>query len=170
MLTMPLPAAGVGAMEPGISAGLTFDAAGRLFPVVGFDLAYHYWPASPGFKDDFDALLQGRGQAIDAATWAFSAFQATLHVKVAAPVSRRFSPWIKAGAGAYLVDRNLTGLVAMARVTTAPGAYGSIGVDVPVSPRVTLGLDGTCHRLWSKDDLGSDFVALEAGAHVLFGF
>jgi hypothetical protein len=167
-LALPVAGAQVGHAELGIGGGLTFTAMHDDVQGFGVDVVYHYWPVSSEFKDDFDVLLGRLWQKIDADTWAFSALQTTIHVKVVAPMHGRFSPWVQAGAGVYRIDRNLNGATVL-RVTYDPGGYGTLGFDVPVSARTKLGLDATYHHLWSETDLGSDFGAFEIGAHVLFG-
>jgi hypothetical protein len=188
-LSFPVPARDIGDTALGIDAGVTFNVMTKSHVGFGVDLAYHYWPTSPEYKAAFDRYLRStRFEVIDAATWAFSAFQATAHVKLVAPLRGRCSPWAQAGMGLYRLNRHLTepnwdGVYARVlgtdpvNIEVAPGWYGSVGFDFRTCSNLVLGLDVNYHRVWSDDDsvmwLGKadipNFSAFTVGTHILFG-
>jgi opacity protein-like surface antigen len=182
-LAFPVPARDIGNDQLGIDAGVVLNHTESSYISVGLDFVYHYWPASPDYKAAFDRYLRNtRYQVIDGSTWALSAFQGTAHVKLVAPLSERFSPWVQAGAGMYRLNRNLAGPnwdgspvivrgLGLGDILLEPGWCGSVGVDFQTRSDLTLGLDATYHHLWSDDSKElRDFSALTVGTHILFGW
>lgn len=190
-LAFPVPAGDVGDAQLGLDAGVTLDYLKDSHGGVGVDLIYHYWPASPSYKAKFDDYLAStRFQVIDGSTWAFSALQATVHVKFVASIDGRHRPWVQIGGGAYRIDRNLTepnwaGSTVIvvggnqSNVTTVPGWYGSIGFDVRIAPKTLVGIGAEYHhvlsdaqyRRLSLDTQGAlGFSAITVGTHLLFGW
>ena len=168
-LALPLQARDIGDSQVGISVGLTATDMHRPHVGSGLDLAWHYWPASPGYKAAYDRVLRNRFfRVIDGSEWAMSAVQASGHVKVVAPIGDRYTPWLKAGFGVYRVDSRATGLPGT-RITFAPGWYGSTGFDFATGAGTAFGLDASFHQVWMDDFYGRDFTAFTAGTHVLFG-
>ena len=186
----PVPARDVGDHELGVGTGVTVTLMNDSHIGFGVDLLYHYWPASPAYKAAFDRYLKStRFETIDSETWALSAFQATVHMKLVAPLSGRFSPWAQVGGGLYRLDRHLEkasreGVYAwvggMDDLDTGvgPGWYGSVGFDYRACSDVAIGLDVNYHDVfsryegssWSVDKHVPGFSAFTVGTHVLFGW
>ena len=179
--SIPLSGADVASSELGMNAGLSLTSMSGPTLGIGLDLAYHYWPASNGFKQGFNSLLSRETfdlARLGGTTWKLSALQMTGHLKVVAPAVGRVRPWLKAGAGAYLVDPHTSGFSAQEfsfQVKIGPfpneivaGFSGIIGVDLLNRGRTSFGLDASYDHLWSHDALGSNFDALALGVHVLF--
>jgi hypothetical protein len=189
-LGFPVPARDVGDQQLGVGAGVTFTVMNNSHVGYGVDLLYHYWPASPGYKAAFDRYLRRtRFETIDSETWALSAFQATVHVKLVAPRRGRISPWAQVGGGLYFLDRHLEmasreGVYAWVEGTddvgtgVVPGWYTSVGFDYRACSGVAVGLDVGYHDVfseyeghsWSVDKHIPGFSAFTLGTHVLFGW
>lgn len=189
-LGFPVPARDVGGHELGIGTGVTVTVMNSPHVGYGVDLLYHYWPASAGYKAAFDDhLRRTRFETIDSETWAFSAFQATVHMKLIVPLSRRFSPWVRIGGGLYRLDRHLEkasreGVYAWVEgaddinTGVVPGWYTSAGFDYRACSDVAIGLDVSYHDVfsqyegpsWSVDKHIPGFSVFTVGTHVLFGW
>ena len=181
-LAFPVPARDIGDAQLGIDAGVTINDMKSPRVGVGLDLIYHYWPASPAYKAAFDRYLRNlRYQVIDSETWAFSALQATAHLKLVAPIIDQHGPWVEVGAGMYFVDRNIaepnwdgSPVSVVSRggsgITPVPGWYGSVGFDFHASSGVALGLNANYHHVWSEYKEVPNFSALTLGTHILFGW
>jgi hypothetical protein len=186
-LQFPVPARDIGDTQLGVGAGVTLTKMKNEHVGIGANLIYHYWPASAGYEAAFDRYLRSaRFEALDGSTLAFTALQLTGHVKLVAPASRRYAPWVQVGAGAYRLNRNLEeqrpeGTYAWVtgpgsgNISIVPGWYGGVGLDFHVCSPVVLGLDATFHYLrsreksWSRVNDLPDFSAFTVGTHVLFG-
>jgi hypothetical protein len=102
----------------------------------------------------------------------------TGHFRFVAPVER-VRPWLKLGAGVYVVDPHITGYHGDAGFffvdarpfprKVLPGGCAGIGVDLVNTGRMRFGLDASYDRVWAKDVYGSDFDAFSVGGHLLFG-
>src|SRR5438128_1086560 len=80
-VAVPVPAASVGDAQ-GIDAALTLTGMAGLHVGFGGDVAYQYWPASSGYTAAFDRYLRtARLASLTSPTWAFTAIEATGHVK-----------------------------------------------------------------------------------------
>lgn len=188
-LHLPVPARDIGDSQLGADAGLTLTAMTNRFVGVGVDVAYHYWPASSAYRDGFNRYLRTtRMESLVGSDWALSALQTTAHLKFVVPVSNRCEPWVQVGAGFYRVNFNLDerrppgtfGWVEGVTNTTVDlGGYGGVGLDVRVSPRVTLGVGTKYHYVISgkKSEFGyggindlQDVTAITAGLHVQVRF
>ena len=187
-IAFPTPAQDVGDDQLGIDLGLTLQRKPSSHVGVGFDLVYHYWPATPEYTAAYDRYLRSWFQTIDSSTWGFSAIQGTAHLKLIGPSLEGHAPWIQLGAGLYRVNRNLAepnwegSTVRILgpgpkRIVILPGWYGSFGVDFRVSSRVILGLNATYQNLWKQGEptVWGDrmeipgFSAFTLGTHALFG-
>ena len=180
-----MPARDVGGTQLGVDAGVTLTMMANAHVGVGADVIYHYWPASAGYAAAFDRYLRStRFQALDGSDWAFTAFQVTGHVKLVPRASQRCAPWVKVGAGAYLLNLNIheqrpEGTYAwvtgpgLGDISVVPGGYGAGGLDVHISSRVVVGLDATFHYVrarresWSGVNALPDFSAFTVGSHLL---
>lgn len=165
---MPLPIRDVGDRELGISSGVTVTRLKNSWFGIGADIGYHYWPASSEFKAAYDALLRRQYfnlVSIDESTWAFSAWQTTVHVKILAPSSGPAAPWLRIGGGLYFVNNNLK---VLGLVKPAPGYFAEVGVDFKSSGSMKLGLGATYHHLSTTYAFGADFDAFTIGGRVLF--
>lgn len=190
-LSFPVPARDIGDSQLGMGAGVTITSMQSAYVGIGADLAYHYWPASPGYEAAFNRyLMTERLEALSGSDWALSALQITGHVKLAVPASERYAPWMKVGAGVYRLNLNLdqrwpAGTYAqvlgsgLSTIKVVPGAYGAIGLDVHSSSPVVLGADAAFHYVASheKSTLGrggindlQDFSAFTVGVHAQFGW
>jgi len=190
-LQFPVPARDIGATQLGVGAGATITRMVNAHVGLGADVAYHYWPASPGYQAAFDRYLQTeRMEALTGSEWALSALQITGHIKLVAPAGRRCAAWVQAGGGAYHLNFNLDQRrtadtyawvvgPGLGNFKVSAGGYGAIGLDVHVSPPVALGVDATFHyvRCGEKSTWGytgindlQDFSAFTVGMHALFGW
>jgi hypothetical protein len=178
---IPLPAADIASTVIGLETGVSLTEMMGPRVGIGLDLAYHYWPASSEFKDKFNTLLRYETLNIlelGGTTWHLSAFQVTGHFRFVAPVER-VRPWLKLGAGVYVVDPHITGYHGDAGFffvdarpfprKVLPGGCAGIGVDLVNTGRMRFGLDASYDRVWAKDVYGSDFDAFSVGGHLLFG-
>jgi len=177
---IPLPAADIGA-EIGLETGVSVTDMMGPTVGIGLDLAYHDWPASSHFKDTFNTQLRyGTLNTLElgGTTWRLSAVQMTGHFKFVAPVER-VRPWLKLGAGVYVVDPHITGYHGDAGFffvdigpfprKVVPGGCAGIGVDLVNTRSMRFGLDASYDRVWTKDAYGSDLDAFAVGGHLLFG-
>jgi len=189
-LAFPVPARDVGDSQPGIGTGVTVTVMNNAHIGYGVDLLYHHWPASPAYKAAFDDYLRStRFEVIDSETWAFSTFQATVHMKLVAPLRRRLAPWVQLGGGLYFLARHLEkasreGGYAWVEGTddintgVVPGWYASVGFDYRACSNVAIGLDASYHDVWSSHEGPTwsvdrhipGFSAITVGTHVLFGW
>jgi hypothetical protein len=178
---IPLPTADIAGTEMGLKTGVSLTNMKGPGVGVGLDLAYNSWPASSGFKDKFNTLLRYETLntlKLGGTTWRLSAVQVTGHFKFVAPIDR-VRPWLKIGAGGYVVDPHVSGYRGDAGFffvdagpfpkKAVPGWCAGIGVDLVNSGSLRFGLDASYDQLWTKDAYGSDFDAFTVGAHVLFG-
>lgn len=183
----PVPTIDVGNEQPGVDAGLSFTSMANNAG-LGFDIIYHYWPASPAYTAAFDRYLRmNRFETLAGSDWAFTALQMTVHGKLAVPVSERLSPWAQIGFGFYRLDWNLDqrrpeGTYAWVEGPVAgntgnvPGFYAQLGFDWKISPGIAIGLDGTYHTLvsqgegWASGTKLPNFSALTAGTYIQFGW
>lgn len=186
-LQCPVPARDIGSREIGVDAGVTFTVMQNAYVGVGAELIHHYWPASAGYVGALDRYLRStRFQTLAGSDYAFTAFQATGHVKLETPTGQRYAPWLQIGAGVYRLNRHLdeqrpAGTYAwvegsgLGNISVVPGGYAGVGVDFHLSSAVALGLDTTFHYLWSGETGWSevnlpDFSAVTVGARVLYGW
>jgi len=178
---IPLPAADIAGTEIGLETGVSLTEMKSPGVGLGLDFAYHYWPTSSEFKDKFNTLLRNETLNIlklGGTTWRLSALQMTVHLKFVAPVDR-VRPWLKFGAGVYVVDPHITGYHGDAGFffvdakpfprKIVPGGCAGIGVDLLNTGSMRFGLDASYDRVWTKDAYGSDFDAFAVGGHLLFG-
>lgn len=180
-VSFPVPARDLGDDQLGIDAGMTLTVMRNTYVGTGVDLVHHYWPASPGYRAAFDRYLRRtRFQTIESTTWAFTALQLTVHVKLVAPVSDHYSPWVQVGAGLYRLDRNLGPpnwensstrvLYHPGDIAMVPGGYARVGFDVRTGSRWTAGFMATFHYIGSEHEDIPDFSALNAGTRLQFGW
>ncbi len=185
-LAFPVPARDVGGSQLGVDAGASLSTLSSEGMGVGIDFAYHYWPASSGYRAAFDRYLRSnRLESLDGSEWACSVFQLTGHLRYELSLPGAGRPWLQVGAGAYRVDYNLderrpAGTYSwvvgrgLGNSRLVGGGYVGSGLDMRVSPGVSLGLDATYHYLWMRhqgwgpNDL-PDFSVVTIGTHVLFG-
>jgi hypothetical protein len=189
-LDFPVPASDVGNAQLGLGGGVTVTAMEYTYVGTGFDLAYHYWPASSGYEAAFDRYLRTeRLEALAGSDWALSALQLTGHVKLVVPAGKRYVPWMQVGAGVYRLNLNLDQRwpadvyaralgPGLSTIRLVPGGYGAIGLDVHSSSPVVFGVDATLHYIASHQKSGwgwggindvQDFSAITVGAHAMFG-
>ena len=159
------------ALDLGINAGVTATFMETSTGGIGVDLGYHHWPGSSDLNAATDALLSRlSGREISGSKWTVSAFQATGHVKLLAPMSGPVAPWIQVGVGVYRVNVNLELLGKRSdNIMYEFGYMGGVGLDFWTSTRTKLGLDASYHFLNSKNDFRTNFTAFTIGTHLLFG-
>ncbi len=189
----PVPARDIGDTQLGADAGVTFTLMPNRYIGFGADVIHHYWPASAGFKADFDRYLSNtRLEALQGPDWAMTADQFTAHVRLAAPAIGPFTSWVQVGAGFYRLNLNLDERRTddtfawvegpdLYNVYDVGGGYGSVGLDFKLSRRAVLGVDATLHRvqthheadrifIWQEVGDLPDFHAFTIGTHVMFGW
>jgi hypothetical protein len=103
-------------------------------------------------------------------------------VKLVAPASPRYAPWLQLGVGTYRLDRNLDeqrpeGTYSWVEggsgnSSIVPGGYVEVGLDVRAASPLVFGLTATFHHVWSRDEgwSGNDlpnFSAFTMGTRVL---
>jgi len=192
-IAIPVPGIDVGRDQLGIDAGIVVDATVYRHVRVGFDLMYHYWPTDAAYKAAIDHFLYSEFlTAIDGAHYAFSAIQASPHVRFESSVGGGAWGWAQIGPGLYVVNHNLAPAdwsggwlqvlgPGMERTSPVFGIHLGVGLDGQPGPHTVLGVDATLHILPVEGDedlvFGSSpgmvhipgFTALTLGAHVLFG-
>lgn len=148
----------------------------------GFDLVYHYWPTSPGYKARYDEYLRfAFFRVIDGDAYAVSAIRLTASLKLVAPLRAPVRPWLRLGAGVFRIDRNLappdwngTPYTWDERGPTlavlVPGVCLGAGFDVRRSERTVTGLEIEYHRLNGEEDRIPAFTAFTVGLRVLLGW
>jgi len=187
-LAFPIAGRDVGHEPRGVDAGITLDKRDSPHFSYGLDIAYHYWPASPGYMAAYDRYLRSWFQTFDGPNWAFSAIQVSGYLRFIRPSAGGNSSWAQIGAGLYRLNRNLadpdwtdaTILVigrGPQRIMALPGFQAGVGVDFRASPTMILGLNATYHILISDSELGvfedsvhlPGFSALTVGTYLRFG-
>jgi hypothetical protein len=181
--SLPLPAAIANRDEIGLSLGLSFTGKSSPMVGVGVDIAYHYWPVSTEFKQEFNEVLgvmTWNTLKLGGGTWGLQVVQLGGHVRVAAPTTRSVRPWLQVGASAYSVNPNTSGYSGDAgffRVTASPlrptwhvGCSVAVGTDLFGGPRARMGLDATYHFVNASERPGQDLQIFTLGAHSLFGW
>ena len=180
-LAFPIPARDVGDIPLGIDLGMTMTDMLSTHVGVGADLFYHYWPASPQYQAAFDQYLATyRAQVIDSPSWAFRAFQLTVHLKLAAPIGQRFSMWVQGGGGLYQLNRNISEpnwegsyVLYVGKVDNTSLVYGgnaSIGFDARTGPGTVIGLNASYHNVAPEYHTIPHYTVFTLGTHVLFGW
>lgn len=173
---MPMPVSSAHRDVLGVDVGLSCTAQN---PVVGFglDLAYHYWPVSPEFKQTFNERLWilklGEG------TWGQQVFQLGMHARLATPADRGVRAWIQGGLSVYRVDPNVSGYTGDAGFVSVRafgidssmhfGYSAAVGTDLFRGPHGRIGFDATLHIVNCGDRFGGDLEMLTVGAHLAFG-
>jgi hypothetical protein len=177
-----LPVASAHRDEVGLAAGLSFTGESTSLVGVGADVAYHYWPVSAEFKQEFNELL--RKQTLNTLelggeTWGLQVVQFGWHIRFAAPISGP-RPWLQVGGSVYLVDPNTSGYSGDAgffTVTAPPlkrtkhfGGSVAVGADLVGGPRARVGLDATYHFVNCIEHYGENLHVFTVGGHALFGW
>jgi len=180
--SLPLPAASASHDEIGIDFGLSCTLKLSPNAGIGADIAYHYWPVSAEFKQQFNGFLSEHTLntlELGGGTWGPQVAQYGLHIRVAPVNARGVRPWLQLGASAYRVQPNISGYSGDAgffTVTAPPpqttqhfGYSLAVGTDLFGGPSARMGLDATYHFVNSSDRYGVNLRVFTLGAHVLFG-
>src|SRR5262245_22196943 len=180
--SLPLPVGSANHDQMGLDAGLSCTwSTENPYLGLGVDFAYHYWPVSAEFKQEFNHLLRAetwQTLQLGGGAWGLQVIEFGLHLRVAPPMARGARPWLQIGAGTYHVDPNTSGYSGDAGffTVTAPPLErtqhlgGSLAVGAELFDRryARVGLRGTYHVVDCSRRYGKDLQGLKLGAHALF--
>src|SRR5262245_31481676 len=182
--SMPLPVGSANHDQLGLDAGLSCTwSTENPYLGLGVDFAYHYWPVSAEFKQEFNHILRAetwQTLQLGGGAWGLQVIEFGLHLRVAPPMARGARPWLQVGAGTYHVDPNTSGYSGDAgffTVTAPPlertqhlGGSVAVGAELFDGRYARVGLRGTYHVVDCSRRYGKDLQVFTLGAHALFAW